>query len=146
MVKEIGSKIDLSQLRGVTSTAMPKKLFEMIAPIMGWSWPKGETIFSPTDGKGKSTKPKKSKRSFGQGFITNQLVDIGEKRSGMIPVVKEFVTPIPSLEGGVNFMLNGEAFWMSYGAAVKFKKNDEGDLVPEPSQDFPMIHARRKGT
>jgi len=145
MVKEIGSKIDLSQLHGVTSTAMPKKLFEMIAPIMGWSWPKGETIFYPTDGKGKDTKPKKTKRSFGQGFITNQLVDIGEKRSGMIPIVKEFVTPIPSFTGSVNFMLNGESFWMSYGATVKFKKNDEGELVPEPGQDFPMIHARKKG-
>jgi len=143
MVKEVSAPIDLESLKGVSSTAMPKKLFEMLAPIMGWSWPKGQTIFYPTNGKGKDVKPKPTLRSHVQGMINNQLTDINSKRGGHLVIQKEFGTPVPSLEGGVNFNLNGETFWMSYGAAVKFKKNDEGSLEPDTSQNFPMIHARK---
>lgn len=143
MVKEAIAPIDLESLKGVSSTAMPKKLFELLAPIMGWSWPKGRTIFSPTIGRGKDVRPKPTVRSHVQGMINNQLTDLNSKRGGHIVIQKEFRTPVPSLEGGVNFNLNGETFWMSYGAAVKYKKNDEGSLEPDTSQNFPMIHARK---
>lgn len=122
MVKEAKSPIDLESLKGVSSTVMPRKLFEMLAPIMGWSWPKGQVIFYPTNGKGSDVKPKPTLRSHVQGMINNQLTDINSKRGGHLVIQKEFGTPVPSVDGAVNFSLNGETFWMSYGQIVEYKK------------------------
>lgn len=136
------------ELRSLPTTKVASRLFEVMAPSMGWSWPTGRTVFRPTTGTGNDIKPKPDRTTSPMVVINGKSYVAGDPQASSgkhVPIIKTWPKSIPTLPGSVEFTVNGQPLWMTLGVAGAKAKDKDG-VLRDTMQNIPAIKPIRAKT